>query len=400
MDIFVGRQPIFDRWMGLYGYELLYRRSQNNFFDGLCQSQATAVVINNAFLAMHFNDLTCGTKAFINFTSELLEREIPLLLPKESIVVEIVESTEPTPPVLAACRKLVRNGYALALDDYAGQPHLTPLLELASIVKIESRSMQHPWVKAMLSQHQGKKLFVAEKLETVAEFDIATSLGFDLFQGYFFSKPRVIAGAEVRALPANIIDAITELDRPDPDFVVLAEAFKRDLGLMYKLLRVANSVAFGARYRIESLEQAFMRIGTIELRKWAYLMLLMGVHDGQHKELAKACLMRGKMMEHIAHDRRVGSGALPYFLTGILSAIDVILGRPMQGIFAELPLPKEVAEALLGQPNALRTTLDEVIAFEKADWAAVERLQRRAGMSPGRLMDLYLTAMQWVNQIA
>ncbi len=400
MDVFVGRQPIFDRIMNVYGYELLYRRSERNFFEGLSHSQATAVVINNAFLSMHFDDLTCGTKAFINFSGELLEREVPLLLPKERIVVEIIELTDPTPAVLAACKKLVREGYVLALDDFVCQPHLDPLLELVSIIKIETTSLSRALQQKCLLRYQGKKLFVAEKLDSREDFDLALKLGFDLFQGYFFSKPRVIIGTEVASLPANLITAITELERSEPDFAALSEAFKRDLGLMYKLLRMANSVVFGAQYRIESLEQAFMRIGTVELKKWAYLMLLMGSQHVQNRELVKTCLVRGRLMEGIARDRRTRTNNFMYFLTGILSAIDVILGRPMPGIFAELPLPGEVADALEGRRNTLRLLLDEVMAFERADWPSVERLQRRVEMPPGRLMDLYLSAVQWANQIA
>ncbi len=66
MDIYVARQPIFDRKMNVYSYELLYRRSMNNFYEGLNDSQATAELINNTFLVMQFSELTSGTRAFIN----------------------------------------------------------------------------------------------------------------------------------------------------------------------------------------------------------------------------------------------------------------------------------------------------------------------------------------------
>ena len=399
MEVYVGRQPIFDRRMKTYGYELLYRRSQKNFFEGLSDNQATAELINNAFFAMHFGELTSGTRAFINFSGDLLEREVPLLLPKESLVVEVLERVEPTSAVVLACRKLVEQGYVLALDDYVHREDMMPLLELASIVKLELASLRDRTQQQFFFRYRGKKCFVAEKIDTQAEFDYAQQLGFDLFQGYFFSKPVIVSGREIQRLNASLVEIITELDREEPDYQVITAIIQRDVALVYKLLKLANSAALGTVQRIESIEQALVRMGLIEFKKWVYLMILMDAQASKNQELIKACLVRGKLMEEIARQGSGLKGGFPHFLTGLFSSIDVILGRPMSDIVKELPLPHDVSAALLGHPNQLRTPLDSVIAFERAEWDVLERKGFFTKVPMSAFMSAYFDALQWVNKI-
>ena len=48
-DIFVGRQPIFDRQLDVIAYELLFRRSEVNEAGPLEPEQASAQVLLNTF---------------------------------------------------------------------------------------------------------------------------------------------------------------------------------------------------------------------------------------------------------------------------------------------------------------------------------------------------------------
>lgn len=398
--MYVGRQPIFDRRMKTYGYELLYRRSQNNFFEGLSDNQATAELINTAYFVMHFGDLTSGTRAFINFSGDLLEREVPLLLPKENLVVEVLERVEPTSAVVSACRKLAKQGYVLALDDYVHREEMQPLLELASIVKLELGSLRDESQKQFFFQYRGEKCFVAEKLDTQTEFDLAHKLGFDLFQGYFFSKPAIVAGREIQPLNARLVQIATELASEEPDYQVIKAIVERDVSLVYKLLRLANSAAYGTLQRIESIEQALLRLGLIEFRKWVYLMMLRDVQlQDKSQELVKSCLVRGKLMEKIACHPSGSPGEFANFLTGLFSSIDTLLNRPMAAIVKELPLPPEVSAALLGERNNLRTALESVIAYERAEWHAVELSDLFCRVPVGEFMSAYFETLHWVNQI-
>ena len=188
MKVYLARQPIFSRTMSIYGYELLYRRSMNNFYEGKDDNQATAELINNAFFAMQFNELTHGTKAFINFSGDMLEKEIPLLLPKEAIVVEILERVIASDKIIQACKKLKKEGYTLALDDFVFHESYLPLMELADIIKIEFSIVDYDMQRQLINKYGDKIKFLAEKIETREEYQMALEMGYSYFQGYFLAN--------------------------------------------------------------------------------------------------------------------------------------------------------------------------------------------------------------------
>ena len=135
---------------------------------------------------MQFNELTSGTKAFINFSEELLEKEIPLLLPKQDIVVEILERIEVTDKVIALCKKLKQQEYILALDDFVFHEYSLPLIAIADIIKIEFPLISYQGQYQLLQRYKGKIKFLAEKIETREAYEAALNMGYDYFQGYFF----------------------------------------------------------------------------------------------------------------------------------------------------------------------------------------------------------------------
>ncbi|MDF2613692.1 MAG: diguanylate phosphodiesterase [Clostridia bacterium] len=399
MDVYVARQPIFDRKTDVYGYELLYRRSLNNFYEGLDDNQATAEIINNAFLVMQLSELTSGTKAFINFSEELLENEIPCLLPKEAIVVEILERVEVTPKVISVCKKLKQQGYILALDDFIFNETYLPLIEIADIIKIEFPVLSYVEQYQLIERYKGKVKFLAEKIETREEYEAALNMGYDYFQGYFFSKPVIIKGRAIEGLSTNLIRIINELNHDEPDYQKITEVIEKDLGISYKLLRVANSIFFGSAHKIYSIKQALIRLGTSEIKKWVYLMMLKEIQTIENKELIRTSLVRGKLMELLAFEIGMKQRHLEFFMTGLFSATDVLLDRSMEEIVKELSLTTEVKEALLGRSNKLREILDKVIQHEMFNWREAEGEELLLNVTRERFMRAYLEALKWVMEL-
>lgn len=365
MKVYVARQPIFDHKLRVYGYELLYRRSEKNMFEHVDDALATADVIHNAYLVFNFRELTEGTRAFINFPQNLIESEVPALLPRQSLVVEVLEHVEPTEKVLAALRSLRRKGYTIALDDFVFEEKYRPLIGLADIIKIDYQATPVDQQKRLIDALGHRVKFLAEKIETPFEYEIAKKLGYEMFQGYFFSRPTVVHGAEVHPLRHTLVEVLKELDLPEPNFRRIASQIERSVDLSYKILRSVNTVYQKGRHAIQSIEQAVARIGLDEMRRWSYLMLLRELQTCESKELIKQSIIRGKMMELIALEIFPDVKAFDAFITGIFSSLDVILDEEMQTLVSELPVEVTVKAALLGEENKLRNLLDTVIAYEK-----------------------------------
>ncbi|HBV68031.1 MAG TPA: diguanylate phosphodiesterase, partial [Clostridiales bacterium] len=307
---------------------------------------------------MHLPELTGGGKAFVNFSKDTLIKEIGFLLPVELTVVEVLERVDIDGDVIEACRKLREKGYIIALDDFVFNESYLPLLDIAHIIKIEFPVVEYDVQRELIKKYKSKIRFLAEKVETREEYQIAYDMGYDYFQGYFFSKPVIIKEKEIDSLNINLIKIMELLDHDDPEYQKIAEIIGTDLGLSYKLLKLANSAFFGSRNKILHIKQALVQLGLIEIKKWIYVMMLKDIQTVENRELIKNCLIRAKFMELMAVETGKGNHQFEYFLTGMFSSVDVLMNRDMEEIVNGLFLPDSVKDALLGRENEIKYVLD------------------------------------------
>ena len=238
-NVFVGRHPIFDREKRVYGYELLFRSSWSNAYDGADADESTLAVITNSFYVIGFDDLTDGKRAFLHFTQNLLAKDVPALLPKDRVTIEVRQNVLDDSEAVAACAVLKDLGYELALDDMTPGNVRPAWLDLADIVKVDFPALPPGQRKA----------------------------GCDLFQGYFFSRPEVKSGtwlAGNRFAHMRLLQAVNESSL---SYDQLEDVIKQDTTMTYNLLRLVNSAWFGFRVKIESVRHALVLLGQVlELR--------------------------------------------------------------------------------------------------------------------------------------
>ena len=399
MEVYVGRQPIFDRHSNVFGYELLYRRSMNNFYEGVDGNQATRDLIYNAFFAMQIEDLTEGKVGFINFTDAMVRDLVPEILPKEQLVIEILENSIVDHDLIQACKSLKEKGYILALDDFVLNPSFEPLLELVDIIKIEFPNVSLETQRNLIKEHKNKIRFLAERLETREEYNVALQMGYDYFQGFFFSKPVIYKQNDIGVLNTSILNIIHQLRTLDPDYNRIAQAVELDVGLSYKVIRLSNTISFGARYSIRSVRQALVRIGILELRRWFNVLLLKDLQQVENHELIKQSLVRAHLMENLAQYCGSKEQSLDYLLTGMFSSIDVLLSKPMEEVLIGMPLVDTVKAALLGEENDLKHVLNFVKRYEAMD------INPETFDFPLGKIDLesfnghYIEALRWIKQM-
>ena len=403
VDVFVARQPIFTSTQKLFGYELLFRDSYENVYSADDGDQATSDVICNSFFAIGMDTLTGGKRAFINFTENLLKKEIPLLLPKNLVVVEILETVEPTLDVIAACEKLKQAGYMIALDDFVFQSPFTPLLELADIIKVDFLTTKGHDRKRVINHVGGKTVkFLAEKVETRADFEQAAELGYSYFQGNFFSKPVVLKGNTVSTNKVNqlrVLKVLHELDKENFNFATIENFIMYDVSLSYQLLRFINSAAFCLTSEICSVKHALVLLGKNEIMKWVSLIVMRTVGDADTDGILVISLVRAKLCELISGKSGLKQRESESFMMGMFSLIDVFIGRPLKNILAEMPISKDIKGALLGKQNPFREVYDLALAYERADWEVVTRIAAALGIEEGEIPDIYKSALEWADEI-
>ena len=400
MNVFVARQPIFDKLKRVVAYELLFRSGFENFFSANDGDAASQTVMSGAVQIFGLASLTGGKPVFINFTRSLLLSRLAFVLPPTQLVVELLETVEPDDEVLNACKELRRHGYLIALDDFVLRPGYEPLISVADIVKVDFlqvKSEERNKVSQSLARSQVRLL--AEKVETMDDFREAVQLGYTYFQGFFFSKPEIVSGREVPSHKLAHLRLIQELNQPELDFSAVEAILKSDLSLSLKLLRYINSAAIGLRYPVTSLRQAMVLLGEQNFRRWALLTLATSLLEDKPQELILTGVIRGRFCELIC--QKVGWRILGVdpFLIGFLSVLDALLDQPLPQLLDELPIAPEIKDALSGRPTLLGFVYNLVIAYERADWERVSELIGKVGLPEGEVPLLYAEAVAWADTL-
>lgn len=401
LDIFVARQPIFDRNERIFAYELLFRQGTQNSYEGIDGDQATSDVIANSFLTIGMEALTGGKRAFINFTTNLLKKKTAYLLPSDLVVIEILENIEPDQEIILACQKLKEAGYLLALDDFVFDEKFWPLINLADIIKVDFSVTVGKERTNIVKRLSARKIkFLAEKVETREEFEQARQAGYHLFQGYFFCKPLVVVGRMIPPFKLNSLRLLQEINNPKTDFGKIEDIIKGDVSLSYNLLKFINSSLFGLKMKINSIRQALVLLGLSEVRKWASIVALQTLGQDKPNELIVNCLVRAAFGEALAKKTALRQEASNIFLMGMFSLIDAFFDRPLAEVLEELPLSQEIKKALLGEDNRFSPIYNLVLAYEKADWTNISVCSQQAGFDESEISNLYFQALNMANKLA
>jgi c-di-GMP-related signal transduction protein len=399
VEIYIARQPIFDHRQKVYGYELLFRSGLDNVFRHADPDQATSKVIADGFFLLGMRLLTAGARAFINITRDILLKEYVSLMPRDQIVVEVLETIEPDEEVVSACEKLKRDGYLLAVDDFVYDDRYQPLLRSVDFIKVDFLTTP-PGERLNLVRRfapLGIRL-LAEKVETQDVFREALEMGYTYFQGYFFSKPVIISGRDIPGFKLHYLKILQEIRRPEMDFRKLGELIKQEVSLSYKLLRYINSSYFGMRNKVHSLPQALILLGETEIKKWISLVAVASMGEDKPEELVVQAVSRARFCEALASAPGFSRRSEDLFFMGMFSLLDAILDRPLPELLEEIPLDADIRDALLGRENALKRILDCVVAYEKGEWERVSEKAGRLGLEESVLSKGYLEALEWTYQ--
>lgn len=407
MDIFVGRQPIFAKDEHIFAYELLYRNGQDNSFPTIAGDEATLDVIAHSFLTIGINELAGEKLCFINFTENLLVKEVFSKFPTDRIVVEILEDIPITMDLLQKLLEIKSLGFLIALDDFVLQENVALYDELFSIVdfiKVDfllSSLSERQAIERIVKTNYPNIVLLAEKVETREQFFEAKVAGYELFQGYFFAKPEVIKGSEIPTNLAQYFRIINLLRSNSVSVEEISDEIERDVSLSFKVLKMINSPAVRTKSKVRSIKQGVLMLGLEELSHWLHVLLLRESkknHSGDGMALIEASLFRAKLCELLAR-RKFLQNASEFFLVGMFSLIDTLLHRPMIQLLQDLPLSDEVAETLSGNKTAMSPFLELAIACDEVRWDDMIVGAATLGIDHSALNALYLEARRFATEI-
>ncbi len=394
---FIARQPILTRDEQVFGYELLFRDGVENYFH--CSDvEAAARSTLDASMLMGLDVLCGGRRAFVNCTYEVLLKDYITLLPANQTVIEILESVDPDPLVIAACQRMKEAGYLIALDDFdIGDPREV-LTDFADIIKVDVKHVSAKRQAEIIKRYGPWRCrLLAEKVETREEFLAARNAGFVYFQGYFFSRPEILTTHEIPANRLNYIRMLKAVSKPELDANEIERLVKSDASICYRLLRYLNSAAFAFGSEIHSVKHGLSLLGERQVRRWVRLVATLGAAQQKSTELVLMALARARFCELLSP--KVSHGDSDLFLLGLLSLIDVMLEVPMATLLEQVPVDQETKAVLLGGASRLRPLYQLLLARESGDWQAVKEFATQLKITEAEVAEVYWEAMQWARQV-
>ncbi len=405
-QFFLARQPILDRKESLCAFELLFRSGGDRSEAGVVSDTlATAQVMLNAFGDMGIANVLGSHKGFINLDAEFLHSDMIDLLPRNQVVIELLETIVIDDAVVSRCRDLKAMGFCLALDDVLRLgDDIKPLLNVVDVIKLDLTQIAPAELPALVKEFKKHPVkLLAEKVEDREQASACMAMGFDLFQGYYFARPEMLSGKRADASKMVLLRILTlMLSGAENDKIV--NAFKEHPTLSYNLLRMVNSAGNNLAVKISSLSHGLMVLGRRALQRWVQLLLYASGKEGTTvSPLMQLAATRAKLMELVA--RQIRERDIDYadraFMVGMLSLLDVLMDEPLHDIVGRMSLQEEIEAALLRRDGDLGDLLALCNELESCDTAGVQkRLHSRPGLNADTLNGAQLEAMGWANNIA
>jgi len=394
--LFIARQPIYNREKGVMGYELLYRNSSRNhanISDGE-GGNASCETILNTFMHIGIDNIAGSALAFINLPREFIVNENLTPMFNEQAVLEILEDIKPDTEVINGIKRLKNEGYQIALDDFVITDDLIPFIELADYIKFDIHALsRYEIIKQFELCKKYNAQLIAEKIETHELYQFCHELGFDFFQGYFFSYPEML---KKKSLPSNklvILNLIQKLQNPETDSNELEDILVQDISLSYKLLRYINSASFGLRREVDSIKDAIVLLGINNLKNWVSLIMMSKIVDSKPTELIIAGMIRGKMCELLAqkHHPEITH---QMFIIGLFSVLDALMDQPLIDLLDTVILSTDIKLALLDYEGNQGEIYKYVLQYEKSNWDELNK----SDIDAEEFIQSYLTAVNWADQ--
>ncbi|MGL4515226.1 MAG: EAL and HDOD domain-containing protein [Shewanella sp.] len=398
---FIGRQPILNRQQQIIGYELLFRLNKESVSAEFSSDmQAGTNVLVNTISNMGTDWLVGSKLAFINVAESMLESNFLELLQPQRVVLEIVESTQPSAELLNRLKDLRSQGFGIALDDFILTPQTAPMIEFANYIKLDIQQLGMAQVPALSKELRRHPILqVAEKVETKDEFKQCLDIGMDCFQGYYFAHPETLSAKVINPGYANILQLLNML-RNNAEIRDIENALKRDVALSFKLLRYINSAGFGLSCEIQSFRHAVTILGYQKLYRWLTLLLVTaGAETGSPPALLKTAVTRGRLVELLGGHLLDGQDKDNLFIVGMFSLLDVLLDMPMDKILETLILPESVSDALMEHSGIYGPFLELAEACEDPEMSEVPRLCEQLQITPDMLNRSHVQALNWVEEL-
>lgn len=400
MQTYIARQAIHDKHNEVVGYELLFRQGFNEDSIVSDDYQATLKLVRDVLLNFSIRDITGGKRIFIKFNQALIEDELPELFHPDQLIIELSPGDFST-NALERLREYKKQGYLIALEHMLKWNPGSSVLPLADMVKVDFSSMDTKIAKRLMDRlHEMKKIVIADKVASPEMFEDTLSYGSYYFQGDYFQRPKILESTAAAVLPMVYMECLCEIEKEVIDYGKLETIIKKDASMTLSILKLMSTVVYHPASKITSVKQALVRLGAKESRRVIMFNMIKAIAtEDSSTELLHMSLKRAKLAESLAPLMNLKARSDELFMVGLLSLVNVLMKRQMSSILSNVPLNKDVIDALMGHENELSGVIELIILHEMASTEALSVALAKKQIDDDLFNHFYLESIYWADQI-
>lgn len=397
---FIERQPIVDRDGDTLGYELYAHPGPGGGAQASGALEKSAAALAHLLGNMDGGWLPEGKRIFIDADIALLDdADFLALLPDGWIALDLRGNPDNIGEnALSAIDELRRRDIALSLDGFSLADKSPELLIRASYIKLPTDGDSY----ALYEQFDRIKDYplrkIAKHVADGSQYKFCRDVGFDFFQGYFFTRPEILPEREMSAGMTNLIEVFDLVGR-NAEPARIEQAFKRDPALAVKLLGYINSAGMSRGRKVTSIAHAIQILGYRQLYRWVALLLYTAGHAAAPAALMKTVLARSRFIESAGRQILPAHEHDHLFMVGMLSMLDVVFGLPLARALAKLPLPEALTRAILGYEGPLGALLSLAEALEQRRYEVIESRAASLGLGLQEVNAAQLDALRWAESL-
>lgn len=404
MDNCVVRQAIKDiRTDTIIGYELMIQENQDSLYNSSSDSVAANAMV--AFLSENSNRIFKEKKTFMTFTPALLFRNTPKIFDKDKIVIQIEDNIVIHSLAAILISKYKEAGYHFAINDFQFTPKYFSMLEYVDYIKVDisgeiDLNRKNSIANVVDMAHGFQKQVIAIGVNGEKDYNLARDLRVDFVEGNYISGITATKTSKMDFMQGNLYQLIIEITKEEPDVKILEEIITRDAALTYALLKMANSSYFATRQETTSVRQALVRVGISQLKQWVYLLSFEEKGENSSEELLKISFLRANFASKLARKiKNFEITASDAYIMGMFSTLEYMIDAPMEEILYEIPLVKEVKDALIYQEGKAGKLYKLILHYERAEWGEIKGISEELGLQTNEMAQIYMECVEDVNDI-
>ena len=396
IDVYVGRQNIFNATLSTCSYEIKYYTDGEGGNVVGRNTISSALSILQTVIDIGIEKITQGKPAIFNLTGDFIVKQKTLpFQPDIGGILLNANDDEINDTLIRTVSRLGQKKYQVIFDQVRINRYTVSLLHEIHFGRIDWNAYTQPEIQSLIQQlKQYDVHLIIENIPGHEQFEAAKKLGAEYFQGNFFTQPNIIQGKRLPSRRLFVLKMLASLYNPEIDIRDLEIIIKQDVSLGYKLMRMVNSAYYGLNSQIESIQHALVLLGINPLRSWLSVLLLSEIDD-QPIPLMSTAIIRGKMCEllgELSQEKDTSS----YFVTGLFSILDSMIGMPMTDILDTIPMSDKIYQALLQHEGNLGKTLQSVIAYEQNNWQQINLPK----VTIQQIREAYLKSIAWATELA